>query len=123
MIQDAFPTYICLNKNKQKLIVKQNIMENLSFNKENLAYEKAAKRVKDLKSFYGNLISYCLVIPFLLIINLLTSPEHLWFYWPMLGWGLGLTIHGLNTFGIGKEWEERKINQLMEQEKNQSKSL
>lgn len=98
-------------------------MENLSFNKENLAYEKAAKRVKDLKSFYGNLISYCLVIPFLLIINLLTSPEHLWFYWPMLGWGLGLTIHGLNTFGIGKEWEERKINQLMEQEKNKSKSL
>lgn len=98
-------------------------MENLSFNKENLAYEKAAKRVKDLKGFYGNLTSYCLVIPFLLILNLLTSPEHLWFYWPMLGWGLGLTIHAVGTFGIGKDWEEKKIKELMEEERRNSKSL
>lgn len=98
-------------------------MENLSFNKENLAYQKAAKRVKDLKGFYGNLTSYCLVIPFLLILNLLTSPEHLWFYWPMLGWGLGLTLHAVNTFGIGKDWEERKIKELMNEEGKYSKSL
>ncbi len=31
-------------------------MENLSFNKENLAYEKAAKRVRDLKDFMGILL-------------------------------------------------------------------
>ncbi|MFL9834047.1 2TM domain-containing protein [Chryseobacterium terrae] len=98
-------------------------MENLSLNKENLAYEKAAKRVKDLKGFYGNLTSYCLVIPFLLIINLMTSPNHLWFYWPMLGWGLGLTLHAVNTFGIGKSWEENKIRELMEEEIKKSKSL
>ncbi|WP_175623301.1 2TM domain-containing protein [Chryseobacterium schmidteae] len=98
-------------------------MENLSLNKDNLAYRKAAKRVKDLKGFYGNLTSYCLIIPFLLVINLLTSPDHLWFYWPMLGWGLGLTIHAVNTFGIGKNWEEKKIKQLMEEEKINSKSL
>lgn len=98
-------------------------MENLSLNKENLAYKKAAKRVRDLKGFYGNLTSYCLVIPFLLILNLLTSPGHLWFYWPMLGWGLGLTIHAVNTFGIGKNWEEKKIKELMEQERSNSKSL
>ena len=98
-------------------------MENLSFNKENRAYEKAAKRVKDLKGFYGNLTSYCLVIPFLLILNLLTSPEHLWFYWPMLGWGLGLTLHAVSTFGIGKNWEEKKIRELMEEEKKNTKSF
>lgn len=98
-------------------------MENLSFNKENSAYEKAAKRVKDLKGFYGNLASYCLVIPFLIILNLITSPQHLWFYWPMLGWGLGLTMHAVNTFGIGKNWEDKKIQQLMDEEKKNSKSL
>ena len=92
-------------------------MENLSFNKENLAYEKAAKRVKDLKGFYGNLTSYCLVIPFLLIINLINTPKHLWFYWPMLGWGFGIVAHAVNTFGIGKNWEEKKIMELMSQEK------
>ncbi|MCD1115449.1 2TM domain-containing protein [Chryseobacterium turcicum] len=98
-------------------------MENLSLNKENLAYRKAAKRVKDLKGFYGNLTSYCMVIPFLLIVNLLTSPEYLWFYWPMLGWGLGLTIHAVNTFGIGKNWEEKKIQELMEEDRKNLKSL
>lgn len=98
-------------------------MENLSLNKENLAYRKAAKRVKDLKGFYGNLTSYCMVIPFLLIVNLLTSPEYLWFYWPMLGWGLGLTIHAVNTFGIGKNWEEKKIQELMEEDRKNLKPL
>jgi hypothetical protein len=98
-------------------------MENLSYQKEVLAYEKASKRVKDLKSFYGNLSSYCLVIPFLFILNIITSPGHLWFYWPMLGWGIGLLAHAVNTFGIGKDWEERKIKQLMEEEKGRTKSL
>ncbi|ASW75320.1 histidine kinase [Chryseobacterium piperi] len=99
-------------------------METTSFSKENLAYEKATKRVKELKSFYGNLTSYCLVIPFLLALNLLTSPGHLWFYWPMLGWGVGLAAHAATVFGIGRDWEERKIKELMEDEKrNHGKTL
>ncbi|MBK1894732.1 2TM domain-containing protein [Chryseobacterium paridis] len=99
-------------------------METLSFNKDNRAYEKAAKRVKELKGFYGNLTSYCLVIPFLLVLNLLTSPYHLWFYWPMLGWGIGLVAHGINVFGIGKNWEEKKIKELMDADKrNHGKTL
>lgn len=92
-------------------------------NKEELAYAKAAIRVKELKGFYGNLTSYCLVISFLAVLNLLTSPEYLWFLWPMLGWGIGIVAHAATTFGIGKEWEEKKINQLMQEEKNNSKSL
>lgn len=84
---------------------------------ENLAYERAVKRVKELKSFYGNLISYCIVIPFLIIINVLVSPKHLWFYWPMLGWGIGILAHGMNTFAIGRNWEEKKIQEIMNNQK------
>ena len=84
---------------------------------ENAAYERAVKRVKELKSFYGNLISYCIVIPFLIIINLVTSPKEIWFYWPMLGWGIGLAAHGMNTFAIGRNWEERKIQEIMNNHK------
>ncbi len=80
---------------------------------ETIAYERAVKRVKELKGFYGNLISYCIVIPFLVIINLLTSPGQLWFYWPMLGWGIGLLAHGMNVFSIGRNWEEKKIQEIM----------
>ena len=80
---------------------------------ETIAYERAVKRVKELKGFYGNLISYCIVIPFLIIINLITSPKGIWFYWPMLGWGIGLLAHGMNVFAIGKNWEEKKIQEIM----------
>lgn len=80
------------------------------------AYERAQKRVKEIKGFYGNLISYCIVIPFLIIINLVTSSKHIWFYFPMLGWGIGLAAHGMSVFAIGKNWEDRKIREILEKE-------
>ena len=54
---------------------------------EQLVYEKAAKRVEELKGFYGNLISYCIFIPFLI---LLTSKLRLNIigFGTMLGWGM-----------------------------------
>ncbi len=80
------------------------------------AYEKAQKRVKEIKSFYGNLISYCIIIPFLIIINLVTNPGHIWFHFPMLGWGIGLAAHGISVFAIGKSWEERKIREILKKQ-------
>ena len=91
----------------------QTVTNYTSETTENIAYEKAVKRVKELKGFYGNLISYCIVIPFLVILNLMTSPRQLWFYWPMLGWGIGLLAHGMNVFAIGRNWEEKKIQEIM----------
>lgn len=90
-------------------------------NKEFLAYEKAAKRVDELKAFYGNLISYALVIPFLFFINWRTSPNYWWAFWPMFGWGIGIVAHALKTFGIGREWEEKQIRKYMEMEESQNK--
>ena len=97
-----------------------------SDNLENNKYVKAVERVEKLKEFYQNLASYCLVIPFLIFINLKFSPGFYWFWFPLFGWGLGLTFHFLevNNYNIflGKNWEERKINELMEKE-NQQKRL
>ncbi|WP_284460336.1 2TM domain-containing protein, partial [Chryseobacterium sp.] len=73
--------------------------------------------------FYGNLTSFCLVIPFLAALNLLTAPGYLWFLWPMLGWGIGIAFHAVNVFGIGKNWEEKKIRELMAEEKGKTKTL
>lgn len=80
------------------------------------AYYRAKKRVEEIKGFYGNLISYCLVIPFLAFINYKTSWEFQWFWFPMLGWGMGLIFHAFGVFGYGKSWEERKIKELMDRE-------
>ena len=99
------------------LTQKVSTMETKNLTNEALAYDRAAKRVKEMKGFYGNLISYCLVIPFLIFINLKTSPEYHWFWWPMLGWGIGVASHGFQVFGIGKNWEEKKIREIMEKDK------
>ena len=104
------------------ILTKQiSIMETKNIYNENLAYQRAKDKVEQLKGFYGNLISYCVVIPFLIFINLRTSNFQ-WFWFPMLGWGMGLTFHALETFGYGKSWEERKINELMNKEDNNSKN-
>ena len=87
---------------------------------ESMAYQKAAKRVEELKGFYSNLISYVIVIPFLAFINYYTSPQYLWFIWPMLGWGFGLSIHALKTYGIGRNWEEKQIQKILDRENSKN---
>lgn len=83
---------------------------------ESIAYDRASKRVKELKSFYGNVISYCLVIPFLIFVNLSTAPSYHWFWWPVLGWGIGLASHAVQVFGISRNWEEKQIKKIMDRE-------
>ena len=45
------------------------------------------------RGFLGHLGIYVIVIGMLAMINLLTSPDYLWFRWPALGWGVGLAFH------------------------------
>ncbi len=83
-------------------------------------FQQAKKRVEEIKGFYGNLTAYIVVNLALLFINLKTSPDQLWFYWPMLGWGIGVIFHGLRVFNylpfLGKDWEERKMKEYMEED-------
>lgn len=109
-------------KVKLPILTKQiSIMESTTINEQN-AYFKAKQRVKEIKEFYGNLISYCVVIPFLIFINYFTYWGFQWFWFPLFGWGIGLTIHGFSVFGYGSDWEERKIRELMEKDQQQNKN-
>ena len=89
-------------------------------NLENSKYVKAVEKVEKLKEFYQNLASYCLVIPFLIFINLKVSPGFQWFWFPLFGWGIGLAFHFLevNNYNVflGKNWEDRKIREMMDAE-------
>lgn len=100
------------------------IMEINNQNEER--YFKAKKRVEEIKGFYGNLTAYIIVNIGFLVINLLTSPNQLWFYWPMIGWGIGVVIHGMKVFNympfLGKDWEEQKIKEFMDKEKENKKN-
>lgn len=105
-----------LFKIKIPILTKQiAIMEKQSIFNENTAYIKAKERVEKLKGFYGNLISYCCVIPVLIFINLSTGGFQ-WFWFPMMGWGMGVCFHAFDTFGYGKSWEDKKIQQILNKE-------
>ncbi|MCF6132579.1 2TM domain-containing protein [Flavobacterium wongokense] len=94
------------------------------FNQEYERYQRAQKQVNEIKGFYGNLAMYITVNLFLMFINLKYSPEYLWFFWPLLGWGIGVVFHGMKAFNytpfLGREWEERKMKEFMDKEKQQN---
>jgi hypothetical protein len=102
---------------KIPLLTKQiTVMETTTNFNEDTAYYRAKKRVDELKGFYGNLISYCCVIPFLIYINLTFSPHFQWFWFSAAGWGFGLTMHALKVFGYSSNWEQRKIQEILRKE-------
>lgn len=87
-----------------------------------LKYNRAKEQVKKMKEFYGNLMSYCIVIPFLIFINYKTTGFELpWVIFPIAGWGIGLLFHYAEAFDhhpfFGKDWEKRKIHKYMQQSK------
>jgi hypothetical protein len=43
---------------------------------------------------------YVLVNLLLIVINLLTTPDKLWFYWPLIGWGIGIIGHGAAVYYV-----------------------
>ncbi|WP_394363793.1 2TM domain-containing protein [Flavobacterium covae] len=38
-----------------------------------------------------------------------------------MGWGMGLFFHAIEVFGYGKNWEERKIKEILRKENLQNK--
>jgi hypothetical protein len=107
---------------KIPILTKQiTVMETREFNTQNNAYYKAKKRVSQLKGFYGSLISYCIVIPILIFINLKFSPQFHWFWFSAAGWGFGLIMHAFKVFGYSSNWEERKIQEILN--KDNSKQI
>lgn len=100
------------------LTKKITTMENLSTdtNSTQEAYSRAQQRVNDIKDFYGHLLSYIIVMAFLIFINYFTFWGYKWFLFPLLGWGIGISIHAFTVFGYGSRWEQRKIQEIMEKE-------
>ena len=84
-------------------------------------YLKAQKRVKDIKGFYSHTTVYCIIIPIIIFMNLKFEPNFHWFWFSVYCWGTGLFIHWLKVFGfrflgIGKDWEEKMIQKIKEEQ-------
>ena len=81
----------------------------------NSKYDIAKRRVKKKADFRSHLASYVVVIGFLFVLNLFTSPGYLWAIWPAMGWGIGLLFHGLTVSGViaDEDKEEEMIAEEM----------
>jgi hypothetical protein len=64
-------------------------------------FEAARERAEQKLSFYIHLTAFVLVNALLTAIDLTTSPNELWFFWPLGGWGLGLALHAFQVFTTG----------------------
>ncbi len=97
------------------LIKKTKIMNPINQQEK---YNRAKNQVKDIKGFYGSLISFALVTPTLFAVWYYFTPGIIqWFWFPFIGWGIGLVFHGLKAFGTTGNWETRKIQELMDKDK------
>jgi len=94
--------------------------------KNDIKYLEAKKRVKKLKGFYIHFTIYVLVNLLIVFINVQNlKPGESYFkpenFFTLFFWGIGLLAHGMSVFipqfVLGKNWEERKIRELMEKEK------
>jgi len=61
--------------------------------------EAAIARLKAKREFWTHLTAYLVVNTMLVIIWLITDVGgYFWPVWPIAGWGIGLTLHAVETF-------------------------
>ena len=92
-----------------------------------IRYQEALKRVKKIKGFYTHLIVYLVINLLIAIINIqdLKAGESYFRienFFTAFFWGIGLLIDALSTFLptwlLGNNWEEKKIQEIMDKEEN-----
>lgn len=102
------------------------------------SFIRAKKRVKAIKGFYVHLIVYItinIVISGIIIFGLTKSSysfkdslSNFGVYSTWIFWGIGMFFHWLGVFGfkslgLGNDWEEKKIKELMDKEEQRSKNF
>lgn len=80
--------------------------------------QQASQRAKVKMSFYSHALIFEVVNLLLLVIDALTGPGW-WFYWALVGWGIGLVAHGCGVFvpagfkTLLRRLEEREYQRLV----------
>jgi hypothetical protein len=60
------------------------------------------------EGFFYHFCAYVGVNIILIIVNLLVTPKVIWFFWPLLGWGIGILAHGLAVYFSAEERVRRR---------------
>ena len=75
------------------------------------------QQVRRERGFYIHAGAFVAVMALLFAVDYFTSPGRFWAQWPLLGWGVGLSLHALAVFGglspFGEDWERRKVEKRL----------
>jgi hypothetical protein len=96
---------------------------------------RARRKVAELKGFYVHLMIYLIVNTMISVIKIVGNSYHndtftgpFWqvgTWAPWLFWGIGLAFHAMKVFGLnpffGKDWEERRIKEFMNEQENENR--
>ena len=81
-------------------------------------YLKAKKQTEEIKGFYIHLIVNLFSFPLIVFVNFKFVPGFHFFWFALGGMIIALFFHWLGVFGfeflgLGKNWEERKIKEII----------
>lgn len=68
--------------------------------------KKIKDKTEDIQGFFQHLIVFVVVNVVLIAINLISSPDSLWFYWVTLFWGIGVVIQAFDAFSFDRKLTE-----------------
>ena len=78
--------------------------------------DRAIKRLRKRRDFFGHLVVYAVVNGFLVAIWAVTTPHgFFWPVFPMLGWGIGVVLNAWDVFRkytFSEEQIQREIEHL-----------
>lgn len=82
--------------------------QEISLEEYRKAYREVVKE-EEKRGFIAHEVVYVLVNAMLIAINLIYTPEVIWFFYPLIGWGIGISMHYLfRVRWLEKELEERE---------------
>jgi len=84
-------------------------------------YALAKEQVEKIKGFYIHFTIYLIFVPVFIWLNYISESGFPWAIFPIGGWGFGVLGHASETFNynpfFGKNWEERKIKEMMDKDR------
>ena len=72
-------------------------------------YQQAARRYAIKRGLQIHALVFALVNSGLIALNLVTTPNKIWFIYPLLGWGIGLLAHAVTSWNALAGGRERGI--------------
>jgi sensor histidine kinase YesM len=118
---------VTINENKNQfsisipMLTKETmIMKSQDIHISEKKYAQAKEQVDKIKGFYVHATIYLIFVPIFVWLNFQSNAGFPWAVFPICGWGFGVLGHAAETFNynpfFGKDWEERKIRDLMDKD-------